>query len=459
MKRNENLGTESILKLLAHYSIPAVIATVVNAVYNIVDRIFIGKLAGEGALAGITLAFPIMMFIFSFAGLIGMGTISLMSIRFGEKSVRGASHVFANSLTLIAIIMTSVIVIMGINLDAVLSLFGAEGKVIEHAHKYMQIILFGSVFQVLGHTLSGAVRTEGHPRLSMIAMSSSAVANIIFDFIFIVIFKMGVSGAALGTVLGQFSGLSILLTFYLKGNSSLRLKIKDFIPDFKVIGKILSIGAASFIGMIGTSVSMTLLSRALAVNGGTAAVASMGAINSLTTLAIMPIFGLQEGMQPIIGYNYGAKKLKRAYKTLKTGILISAAFSTVIFIALELFPRLFLSMFLDTESLTFNIAITGLRISILMLPLICINYMGVTFFQSTGNGKASTLLGMQRNFLFLVPALLILPKLFGLTGVWMSLPVSDLLSIIITFVALMINYNRNRQKVKLNQMEQVYVRQ
>ncbi len=456
MRKNENLGTESIIKLLAHYSIPAVVATVINAIYNIVDRIFIGKLAGESALAGITLAFPIMMFIFSFAGLIGMGTISLLSIRFGEKDVRGACRVFANSLNLIIVVMVTVVIVLGINLDAVLGLFGAETDVIAEAHKYMQIILFGSVFQVLGHTLSGAVRTEGHPRLSMISMSSSAVANIIFDFVFIVIFKMGVRGAALGTVLGQFSGFFIVLSFYIKGNSALKLQAKDFIPDLKVIGRIIVIGMASFTGMIGTSVSMTLLSRGLSLYGGTSAVASMGAINSLTTLAVMPIFGLQEGMQPIIGYNYGAKKIKRTYQTLKKGILIAAAFSTVVFAAFELFPVLFLSMFISVGSATLDTAIEGLRIVILMLPLICINFMGITFFQSTGNGKVSIFLGMQRHFLFLVPALIILPKLFGLTGVWFSLPVADLLSILITSLALMVNYKKNYSNRKVWVKGEVY---
>jgi putative MATE family efflux protein len=391
-----------------------------------------------------------------FSGLIGMGSISLLSIRFGEKDNKGASHIFSNTLSLIVIVMTIVIISIAVNLNGILSLFGAEADVLDQARQYMNIILFGSIFQVTGHVLSGAVRTEGHPRLSMIAMSSSAVANIIFDFIFIVLFKWGVKGAALGTVIGQFAGLSIVLSFYIKGNSSLVLKAKDFVPDFKVIRKIFSIGFASFMGTIGTSVSMTLLSRSLAVYGGTAAVASMGAINSLFTMVVMPIFGIQEGMQPIMGYNYGANQINRSYKTLKIGLLIASAFSVIVFFALEIIPGIFVGMFLNSGSNTFTVAVKGLRIAILMLPLLCINFMGITFFQSIGNGKISAVLGMQRSFLFLIPALLILPKIFGLTGVWLTMPVADFLSIAITSLALVINYKKHKADKRLAIGEEIY---
>ena len=445
MDRTKELGTEKVLKLLIKYSVPAVVATMVNAIYNIVDRIFIGKFAGEDALAGLTVAFPVMMATFAFSALVNIGNAALLSIRFGEKDKKGASHVFGNTLSLVGIIMVVIITVIFLNFDSILKLFGAEEQVMVHAKNYLKIILFGSVFQTYAFTLNGTVRTEGHPKLAMVAMSLSGITNIILDYVFVVHFKWGVQGAAVATIIGMFVGLSILLTFFLKGNSSIHLTAKDLVPDLKVMQKIFSIGFAAFMATVGTSISMTLLNRGLATYGGTAAIASMGAINSLFTLFIMPIFGLQEGMQPIIGYNYGAGQMKRSYKTLKTGIIIGMVFSTFVFIMMQTFPKMFISWFLSRESDTFDVAVHGLRLFILMLPILCINFMGITFFQSTANGKVSSILGMMRHFLILIPVLLILPRFLGLTGVWLSSPVSDFLSIIVTIIALLINYKKENK--------------
>ena len=249
----------------------------------------------------------------------------------------------------------------------------------------------------------------------MVAMSLSGILNIIMDYVFVVELKMGVEGAAIATIMGMFLGLGILISYFIRGNSSLKLVPGDFVPDWKVVKKIFAIGMAAFMGTVGTSISMTLLNRGLATYGGTAAIASMGAINSLFTLFIMPMFGMQQGMQPIIGYNYGAGQLSRSYKTLKAGLIVGLIFSTFVFLMMQIFPKAFISLFLSRASATFPVAVNGLRIYIIMLPVLCINFMGITFFQSTDNGKISTVLGMLRHFLILIPVLLILPPSWSST--------------------------------------------
>jgi len=445
-QKTKELGVKPIGKLLLQYSIPAVIAMVVNAFYNIVDRIFVGKYVGENALAGLTISFPVMMLIFAFAGLVGVGGAALMSIRFGEKDIRGVSHVLGNMFSIGTIITGITLLTIFINLNAILNLFGATPEIIEPATDYMRIILAGFIFQMYAFTLNGAVRTEGRPILSMIAMMISAVTNIILDYIFIAIFKWGVEGAAYATIIGQFVGFVILASFYLRGKSSLRLKATDFIPDIKVMIAILSIGLASFVTTVGTSVSMTYINKGLSLYGGVAAITSMGAINSLFTLFIMPLMGLQQGMQPIIGYNHGAKLRKRVYETLKKSLIVAIFFSTIVFLALELFPELFISLFLDPSSATTEVAAKGLRLFILMLPLLSINLIGVGFFQSIAKSTLSISLGLLRQFVLLIPAVLILPKFFGLTGVWAATPVADGLAILVTAIVLLVNYKREKDR-------------
>ena len=448
MEKTKELGTKPIGKLLAQYSIPAVIAMLVNAIYNVVDRIFVGQFAGEEALAGLTIAFPAMMILMAFAALVGAGGAALLSIRLGEKDVRGTSHVFGNMLGVGIIITLLAVVLVSFNLEAILTLFGATPEVLSYSVDYMRIILYGFIFQMISFTLNSAVRAEGQPILSMVGMMASAVTNIILDYIFIGVFGWGVEGAALATIAGQFVGLVIMLSFYLRGKSVLKLKFKDFIPDYKVFSKIFAIGFATFVSTLGTSISMAFLNRGLGEYGGTAAITAMGAINSLYTLFIMPIMGVQQGMHPIIGYTHGAKQTDRVYKTLKLGILVGVIFSTVIFALLEIFPVTFISMFLDPASATVATAVTVLRIFIFMLPLLCINLLGIAFYQSTARGTQSFVLSILRQLVILIPAILILQELFGLIGVWAAVPVADGLAILITGIALLITHRKDIKEKK-----------
>jgi len=430
------MGTLPIPKLLAQFSIPAVIAMLVNAIYNIVDRIFIGNFVGENALAGLTISFPIMMIIFAFAGLVGIGGSALMSIHFGRKDFDAVSNVFGNMLSLGSLITMITLVTIFFNLDAILLLFGATQDILGYATDYMNIILLGFIFQMWAFSLNGAVRTEGHPMLSMMTMLLSAITNIVLDYLFIVRFNWGVQGAAIATISGQFVGLLFLVRYYLSGNSALRFKRAYFIPKWSILNEIVVIGFSTFIAQLGTSVSMIFINRGLALYGGVSAITSMGAINSLFTLFIMPIMGLQQGLQPIIGYNYGANSPERVKAALKLGLAVGTIFSTFVFIVLQLFPDFFVSMFLDAQSSTVSVAARGLQLFILMLPLLSINLLGIGFFQSIAKGRYAVVLGSLRQFVILLPVVIILPKFLGLTGVWLATPIADGIAILLTILAL-----------------------
>lgn len=445
MKSTKELGTEDIGKLLAKYSIPAVIAMLVNAVYNVVDRIFIGQYAGEAALAGLTIAFPVMMIMFAFASLIGIGGSTLISIRLGEKDRAGASHVFGNTLSFGLLVTAIMLGVILVNLNELLVLFGATVDTLNYAGGYLRIIIAGFIFQMTAFILNSAVRSEGQPLLSMKAMIASAVTNIALDFIFIGLMDMGVAGAAYATITGQFVGLTILLSFYGKGKSELHLRARDLVPDYQVIIGIVTIGFATFMSTIGTSLAMTFMNRELGKYGGTAAITSLGAINSLYTFFIMPIMGITQGMQPIIGYNHGARKKERVNLTLKYSVMVGMTFSSVVFLMLEIFPSMFIGMFLEQGSDTIAVAVNGLRIFIMMLPLLSINLMGVAYFQSIAKGKTSMVLGMLRQFIFLLPLLFILPNSFGINGVWFATPIADALAITITFFAISREWKKDEQ--------------
>ncbi len=447
MKETKDLGVKPIPQLIAKFSIPAVVAMLINAIYNVVDRIFIGKLVGESALAGLTISFPMMMMIFAVANLIGIGGVALLSIRLGEKDYKGASHVFGNTISFGILFVVIILASIFFNLNGILHAFNAEGDVLIYAKAYMEIILLGFIFQMMGFILSNFVRTEGKPFLSMVAMIAAAGTNIILDYVFISLMGLGVEGAAYGTIIGQFVGLVIYLNYYFRGRSNIHIASADFIPDFKLLGKIMGIGMSTFAMTVGTSVSMMFINAYLQVYGGNEAVTSMGAINSLYTFFIMPIMGVTQGVQPIIGFNYGAKQMHRSYETLRQSIIIGMAFSTLVFVVFELFAPTFVMMFLNEGSATIGIATKGLRIFIAMLPLLSINLMGIAFFQSIDRGRVSLMLGMLRQFLCLIPLLLVLPKFMGLNGVWIATPIADGLAILITGSVLMVRYQKDKPEL------------
>jgi len=409
---------------------------IVNAIYNIVDRIFVGKFVGEDALGGLTVSFPLMMIGFAIGTLFAIGGAVLISIKFGEQNLDEANKVYGNAAMLILISSLLMTIFGEIFLTPLLGLSGATEANFSYASSYMRIIFLGLVFQLSSFTMAAIVRSEGKPFLSMISQIISAVTNIVLDFIFIGLLGMGVQGAAIATIIGQLVGFFILFNYYfISKQSLLKLKLSNIKLRWAYARQIMVIGASSFVINLGTGISASFTNSALAVYGGDAAITSYGAINSLFTLVLMPIIGLLQGIGPIMGYNHGMRQRSRVWKTLWVGVGLGCIFTFTLFILMEIFPEAFASLFLDPASPTMAVCANGLRMQMLALPVLSFSVLSTAYFQSTAQGKKSFFISLVRQLLVIIGVLL-LPQFLQLTGVWLSGPFSELLSLVIASLML-----------------------
>lgn len=438
-ERTKLLGEEPIGRLLLKFSIPAIVGMLVNALYNVVDRIFIGRGVGQLAIGGLYIAFPINLITMAFAMLIGIGGNSLVSIRLGQKRRKDAEQIIGNAITALLGIGIIISLLGLIFLKPLLIAFGASETILPYSYDYMKIILLGVPLHVIGFGLNNFIRGEGNPKIAMGTMLIGAITNIILDPIFIFVFNMGVKGAALATIIAQALSGAWVLRYFLYGNSLLKIKKKNLRLKRSILKEIVSIGFAPFGMQIGASMVTVILNNSLRVYGGDIANASMGVIHSISTLMVMPIFGINQGSQPIIGFNYGAEKYHRVIKTLKLAILAATSILTIGFIVTQLFPETLIRLFLENEeelSEILGVATKGLRIYLATLPIIGFQIVSSNYFQATGKPKHSMFLSLSRQVLILIPALLILPKMFSLTGVWLAAPTSDILASITTGIFL-----------------------
>ncbi len=439
-----NLRNDSISSLIARFSIPAIVGMVVAAIYNIVDRIFIGQYAGETALASLVVVFPIIMFTFATSVLTGQGGANLISISLGRGSRDDANKYFTNTIVFSVLVNVVISALILFNIERILVAFGASGEVLDYAVTYLSIYLYFIPLSSLSFVLSTAVRAEGFPKLSMNAMLVSALTNIVLDYVFIGVLGLGVAGGAIATGIGQTAGLIIFLAHFSRKKSTLHFDRKNMMPQFDVVAQIMTIGFPSFLSTVGVSVAMVGLNISLGAYGGVAAITSLAAINSLFTFVIMPINGIQGGVQPIIGFNHGAKLRARVKETIFKAMAASMIFALLVFIVMQSVPTFLLSLFIDSGSSTMDGAVLGLRIFILSLPLLPISVLSTGYFQATQKPAIAIFLGLLRQFFLLLPLLYILPKFFGLTGVWLAVPISDFIAIVISFVALVIDFRHTK---------------
>ncbi len=442
---NNSLKTDSIWRLIAKFSIPAVVGLVVNAIYNIVDRIFIGNYVGEDALASLMIVFPVLMFTFALSVLVAMGGANLISINLGRGKKEETGKYFTTMVVLNVIVAVVSSLTMLVFIDPILIKLGAGSAIIENAKLYLSIYLIFVPVSTTSFCLSSAVRSEGFPKLSMNSMIASALTNIVLDYIFICLMGLGVAGAAWATVIGQSVGFVILALHFLRKKSHLHFERKYVIPQFKIVTEMLSIGLPSFLSTLAVSVSVFLLNKSLGTYGGDPALASMSAINSIFTFIIMPLNGIQGGIQPIIGFNHGAKEHDRVKETLVKALSIAVGFSAIVFVVIQTQPEILLSVFIKPTSDTMSGAIVGLKIFMAALPLLAISTMSIGYFQATQKAKTATFLGLLRQFFLLIPLLLILPKHFGLLGVWIAVPIADIISVIVSSVLLVIDFRHDKK--------------
>jgi putative MATE family efflux protein len=434
MNRSHELGEKSIFSLLMKFSIPAMVGMIVNALYNVVDRIFVGQGVGSLAIAGITVCFPLFAVNLALSMLIGIGGAALISIRLGQRKQEDAEIVLSNGLLALLFLAALVTVFGLIFIDPLLRFFGASEEVLPYARDYMSVILWGAVFQYTSFGMNHYIRAEGNPKIAMLSMIIGAVTNIALDPLFIYAFGMGVKGAALATILSQAVSTVWVLSYFIRGNSLLKFHKKNFNIHTRVLIDIVSIGSAPFAMQLASSVLNIIMNNSLKEFGGDLAISAMGVINSISMMILMPLFGLNQGAQPIIGYNYGAGNYNRVKAALKTAIAAATIIVSVGFIITQVFPRQLISIFNSKDAELIDLGSTGLRTFMFMLPIIGFQIISSNYFQATGKPKFAMALSLSRQVLLLIPAVLILPRLFGLglRGIWLAGPAADLGACLIT---------------------------
>ena len=431
------LGEEKISKLLVNLSLPATIGMMVNALYNLVDTIFVGRGVGALAIGGLTIAFPIQMVIMAFAQMIGIGAASAISRSLGAKDIEKADYVAGNSFLLI-VILSSIIAAIGLTFtEPMLRLFGATDTILPYAKDYITIILWGSIFFSFAMSSNNLIRAEGNAKVAMATMLIGAILNIILDPIFIFVFKMGVKGAALATVISKFVSFLYVLTYLYSGKSSLKVKLHHLKPKIRIMTEILTVGFASFARHATGSVVAIVVNNSLRIFGGDMALIIVGIVHRVTMFVFMPLFGVVQGMQPIVGFNYGAKKLDRVKETLKLSLITTTAIATFGWLLVQLFPFAIISVF-TREPEIIEKGSTIMRIVISVIPLIGIQIVAAALFQSLGKAVPSLILALLRQVLLFIPLVIILPRVLGLglLGIWIAYPAADILSVVFTVLFL-----------------------
>ncbi len=434
MEREKRLANENIMSLLISFSIPAIIGMLVNALYNIVDRIYIGKMEGVGqyAITGVGLNFPIMTVIMAFAMLSGIGAATTISIRLGQRKRDEAEHILGNAFIL-SVIFSIIITIVGLmSVDKLLPIFGASENTFGYAKDYIVIILFGTIFNITAFSMNHSIRAEGNPKRAASTMLIGALLNTILDPIFIFTFNMGVKGAALATIISQAVSAAWVLSYFLSGKSNLKLKVSNFKLDPKIMKAIFAIGVSPFSMQLAASVVSITVNKSLMTYGGDLAIGAMTVINSVATLFLMPIFGINQGFQPIVGFNYGAGAYKRVKTTLKYAIFAASSIVLLGFILVQAFAPQIIMLFNNDPELV-AIGSTGIRIYLFMLPIIGFQIISTNYFQSIGKAKISMFLSLLRQVILLIPLYILLPKIFGtLKSIWFAGPIADAAASILT---------------------------
>jgi putative MATE family efflux protein len=438
MDRSRLMGEGPIPRLLLRFSLPAIVGMLVNALYNVVDRIFIGLGVGPLGIAGATVGFPVMIVQMAFGMLIGMGGTALVSIRLGEKKKEEAERILGNAFSLLVLVSLLLMAAGLAWLRPLLALFGASPAILAQGHDYLSVILAGSVFMGVGFGLNGFIRAEGNPRTAMLTMLIGAVLNTLLDPLFIFVFRMGVRGAAIATVISQAVSAAWVLAYFLGGRSLLRLRLANLAIRRQTAMAIATLGFAPFAMQLAASLLNAILTRQLQRYGGDLAIAVMGIFFSLNMLIFMPVFGINQGAQPLIGYNHGARLYGRVRQTLGLAVAAATAVMLAGFAVVELFPSFLLGLFSRDSAGLLAIGVPALRICMAALPIVGFQVVAATYFQAVGRPRESMLLMLSRQVLLLIPAILVLPRFWGLHGIYYAVPLSDLGSALLTGVCLAI---------------------
>ncbi|MFP4426463.1 MAG: MATE family efflux transporter [Spirochaetaceae bacterium] len=439
--RPDLLGTESIGPLLLRMALPATVAMGVNALYNLVDTIFIGRGVGALAIGGVGIAFPVQILILGVALLVGIGSASVISRVLGQGDPERAARVVGNAVVMIFLLASALAATAALFLEPILRILGATDELMPYAREYLVTILPGAPFLATAIASNHIVRSEGRAKTAMLIMLVGAVLNIVLDPIFIFGLGLGVRGAALATVLAQFISFLVAFAFYATGRSSLPLSWKQLRLQWDVIPEVTALGLAPFVRQFGQSFFIIIVNNALRTFGDELAISAFGVINKLLIFALMPLVGIAQGFQPIAGYNYGARNMFRVRRAVKLANATAVTVSLVYFSLIMLFPRAIFSVFTSDPQLL-ELGSFAMRIVLIAIPLIGMQIIGAVFFQAVGMALPSLILSMSRQIILLIPLVIVLPRLFGVIGVWAAFPVADVVATAITMVWLRVEMRK-----------------
>jgi putative MATE family efflux protein len=443
--RSDMLARERIGRLLWKLSVLAIIGMMVQGLYNIVDTFFVGRFTGTLGIGGIAIAFPIQMILMGIGMTIGIGGASILSRRMGQKDLEGASFALGNMI-LLSLMMGLFSLFLGIAvLNPLLRIFGANDVLMPYSKAYLMVILFGSPMIVFSMVASSAARAEGNTKVAMNTMLIGAIFNIFLDPIFIVFFGLGVQGAAIATVISITASCTFLLRYLLSGKSEILLRLHHMKLKKSIVKEIFAVGSSDLARTSAMSMTSALFNNILRSLGGELPIATFGVIFRVISFVFMPMIGIAQGAQPILGFNFGAKQYGRVKKSLRLANRSATAIASVGFLIFVLFPGPILQIFSNDKRLI-TLGTEATRWLVLGLPLVGYQSIGTSLFQALGKAKPAIFLALSRQVLFLIPMVVILSRIYGIRGVWLSFPAADSVSFTVTFI--MVTYElRNLSRV------------
>ena len=434
-KKEIDFQTKKISKIVWEYALPGIIGTVVTALYNVIGRIFIGQGVGALAISGLAITFPVMNLTSSIGMLVGAGAAARISISLGKRDKLTSEKILGNSLLLTIILNAVFITLILIFLEPILRAFGASDLTLPYAYDYLKIVLLGNVFVSLTYNFNAMMRASGYPKKAMVTMLIGAVFSVILTPIFLYGFDLGIQGVAWATVISMFIGMLFVMHHFLQKKSLIRLKAKYMRLNKKIIISIISIGMSPFSMQVAASGVAVLMNTSLIRHGGDLAVGAYGIINTVLMMFLMIIMGLNQGTQPIIGYNYGAGNYTRVRETLFYALKIATIITVAGALIGVIFPGVFAAAF-TTDAELMSITERGIRIAVSAMPLVGVQIVSSSFFQSIGFATKSLIQSLSRQLIFLVPGIILLPRLWGLDGLWIAMPVSDIFAFILSIFLL-----------------------
>ncbi|WP_258359854.1 MATE family efflux transporter [Moorella sulfitireducens] len=431
-KRSQELEFAPIGRLLWRFSWPAIVGMLCGALYNVVDRAFVGRGVGPLAIAATTVAFPIMIILMALSLLIGVGATALISIRLGEQKKEEAEVVAANATALLVLLPLCFSLLYLSFPEPILRMFGASDEVLPYARDFTHIIMLGSVFGSIGMGMNNFIRAEGNPVMAMSTQVLGALINGVLNYIFIFHLGMGIRGSALATVLGQLFATLWVLSYYLTGRSLVKLKLKNFRLRLPVVLNIVSIGFAPFAMQIASSLQQVILNKTVLVYSGDLGLSAVGILMSIIALMIMPILGISQGAQPLIGFNFGARRLERVKATLKMATIAASCVSVTGYLVLRIWPDEIAGLFTKGDTTLTTMTASVMVVFFAMVFVVGFQIVCSQYFQAVGKAVKAAVLSLSRQVLFFIPLLLILPHIWGVNGVWLTAPIADGLSVLIT---------------------------